>query len=128
MASVAKGERNLSMQPPSNYRLHPPNGLTPESWLYQYDNQPRVIPRWPESRRMTLVVVIVEDLGTSLESDAVGYVLTDPGQADRLVDFSNSLDGVGVLFFSVPRGRVIKEEICPGLTSEAWDKPQGDTD
>jgi len=69
---------------------------------------------------MTLVAVIVEDLKTSLESQAVGYVLTDPAQADRLVDFNNSLDSVGVLFFSVPRGRVMQQETCPTLTADSW--------
>ncbi len=110
------------MQPPSEFRLEPPDDLTPEGWLIKFDSQPTMVPRWPASRRMALVAVIVEDLQTEAESEAVGYVLTQRGQADALMDFENGLDNVGVLFFTVPKGQMIKH--CPGLTQESWAQSQ----
>lgn len=110
------------MQPPSDFVIEPPDDLTVEGWLVQFDNSPRLIPRWPESRRMTLVACVVEDLQTKAESEAVGYVITKPEQANALVDFEQSLDGVGVLFFTIPKMRV--KPHCPGLSDEDWVKTE----
>lgn len=110
------------MRPPSEFPLEPPDDYTIEGWLSTMDSRPRVLPRWPESRRMTLVAVLVEDFKTPAEAEAVGYVITKPEQANALVDFENSLDGVSVLFFTVSRKKVMDQ--CPDLTEDSWQKPQ----
>ena len=108
------------MQPASPFRLEIED---PEGWLVKYDSKPRIIPQWPESNRMTLVAVVVDDLRTTAESGSVGFVITERSQADTLCDFSCSLNNVGVLFFSVPRRTILKDAACPvGLTVESWEK------
>lgn len=109
------------MQPPSDFVIEPPDDQTPEGWLSKYDSRPRLIPRWPESKRMTLVAVVVEDLQQKTESEAVGYVITAPSQADALMEMQKQLDSVAVLFFSVPRMRLL--DYCPGLCEDSWVTP-----
>ena len=93
----------------------------PEGWLCHFDSKPRVIPHWPESQRMTLVAVVVKDLGLPGETESEAFVITDREQADRLVDFSGEEEPVATLFFRVPRSVVLNPEVCPnGLTEGSW--------
>jgi len=107
----------MSLSRPSDFVIDIDNV---EHWLYEFDRQPRVIPRWP-GRRMALVACIVEDMGTAQERHPEAYVLVAPEQADALCDFTNSLDHMGVLFFSVPRRTLIDSELVEGLTEASWD-------
>ena len=102
---------------PSPFPLTPPEDYAIEGVLYEYDNDPRVIPQWPESRRMTLVAVVVEDFHTETESEAVGYVITEPAQADELVNFEASYP-CAVLFFTIPKRRA--KQMCPKLSDDDW--------
>ena len=86
--------------------------------LVKQDKQPRVIPVWPVSRRMTLVVAIVEEFENADEGKEEMYVLTEPSQADELVDFNSGLSQTAVLFFSVTRKWAM--ENCEKLTVESW--------
>ena len=105
-------------------RLKVPEGHTAESWLSTIDSQPRLIPRWPESKRMTLVAVACRQFHTDKESAAEAYVITKRSQADALVDFEASLDSTGVLFFRVPKHTVLDPQVTPeGLTESDWETP-----
>ena len=106
------------MKPPSPWKLQPPDGDSVEGLLSVYDSDPRLIPEWPASRRMTLVAVVVVDFDTAAEQDAAGYVLTEQSQANALVSFDVSHSDFVILFFKISKQRA--KEFCPGLTDEAW--------
>ena len=90
-----------------------------EEWLVEQDNEPRIFPRWPHSRRQALVALLVEDMGTKLETDAAAFVLTKRAEADKLVDFKNGLDSAVVIFFTVSKQKVIN--LIPELAQATWD-------
>lgn len=106
------------MQPPNSYRLIPPDGMSVEGWLYQLDNDPRRMPRWPDSDRMTLVAAVVENPHRPDESPAFGYVITHPEQTGWLSQ--RVFDGIPlmVLYFTITRQRAIQQ--TPGLQTESW--------
>ncbi len=113
------------MKNPSEFEIKLPDGLCAgtsiESWLAQVDARPTIIPRWPESLRMSLVAVINEDMDTAAEAVAKGFVLVKQGQADDLCDFTQGLDRTGVLFFRVSRQWLLDSGAVPDLTPLDWD-------
>lgn len=109
------------MQNPSEFEIKLPEGMSVEGWLVQVDSRPTAIPRWPESLRMALVVVINEDMDTTAEAAAKGFVLVKQEQADDLCDFTKSLDNTGVLFFRVPRQWLLDSGAVSGLKPLDWD-------
>lgn len=109
------------MQNPSEFEIRPPEGMSVEGWLSQVDSRPSIIPRWPDSQRMAIVTVIAEDMDTTAEAAARGFVLVKREQADGLCDFTQGLDNTGVLFFRVPRQWLLDSGAVPGLTPLNWD-------
>ncbi len=85
--------------------LNPPTTQSAEEWLLQFDNRPSVLPRWPASARMTLVVVAVDMVKPDSESTA--YVLEEPVDANEFCDKSAERND-GYLFFTV-----LKSEVLP---------------
>lgn len=98
------------------FRLTLPSDVSAAEWLSQHDNAPRLLPRWPESQRMTLVAVVrtpVEPGGLS-----AAYVITRREQVDAFYPGGH----LNTLFFSVPRAVVLDDEIRPAnLAVESWE-------
>lgn len=87
-------------------RLMSPNSQQPvEDFLWQLDNNPRLLPRWPKSDRLTLVFVIAAtedpDCGT------FGYVIEERQDIQQIWQQSVlSDDRWRYLFFTVLKSRV----------------------
>lgn len=109
---------------PSKFRLRQPAGYdTIEGWLVEHDNQPRCIPRWPQSKRMCLVACTVENFAEPTEKPAEAYVLVKESQANNLVNFCGPGAAYAVLFFRVLRMTVLQDDVRPaGLTAESWEQ------
>lgn len=103
------------MQQFSPFVLEPPDDQTVEEWLLQYDNRPKLAPRWPDSERMTLVAVVLDKVDSST---AAAFILTHPSQADSVLRALMSDSRLLALFFAVARMRVLP--FCPGLTLDSW--------
>lgn len=97
------------------FRLTPDRDIDIDAWLFQYDSTPRLFPLWPESNRMTLVAVILNDVDTPAEA-LESLVITSPQQAQDL--FTEISSQRPVLFFNVPKRRVM--QICPEIREEDW--------
>lgn len=85
-------------------------------WLLQFDSAPRLIPRWPESSRMTLVAVIVDGFDTLEEKESEAVIITTPTQAQTLVESINATRAV--LFFCIPKRRAM--QVCEAIREEDW--------
>jgi len=89
--------------------------ISAAAWLAQYDAVPSLLPRWPKSRRMTLVGVSAPMEPADALSRA--YVITDPRQVEPAV----ASDRLVWLFFRVPRSVVLEADVVPdGLTATSW--------
>ncbi len=109
---------NQNMSPISPFVLVPPDEQTPEGWLTQFDGRPHMVPTWPLSDRMALVVVVMTGYMTPNPSETVAYVLTNRTQLNGLIDFSRELSEFVALFFTVPKTRLLP--CCAGLTLDDW--------
>jgi hypothetical protein len=91
--------------------LQPPDEKTPEAWLSTMDATPRLVPQWPESDR--LAIVMVELIS---ESQTTGWVVLDREALEEQL-----LKRGSRLFFQVPRFALLRSsDICPGLTAGSW--------
>jgi hypothetical protein len=70
---------------------------------------------------MALVAAITDNMDTTMEEKARGFVLVTREQADALCDFTSGLDSTGVLFFRVSRQWLLDSGAVPGLTPLNWD-------
>ncbi len=91
----------------------PPDDLSPEQWLVTYDGTPRIVPKWPSSRNLAVVVVYDDPPGTS------AAVITSPAELSLAAKFEDPRR----LFFTVPRQLLLNEAVCPGLTDQAFYRP-----
>jgi hypothetical protein len=96
-----------------------PDGCTPEVWLSQYDPQPHIIPEWPSSGKMALIVVRVYHYGLPNEGPSRGAVILKHEHLNEVFAMTDTTEDM-VLFFTVPKGLLIREQVCPGLTLESW--------
>ncbi len=92
----------------------PPDGLTPEGWLIDYDRIPKILPDWPESKQMC--IVCVRDVPTEDDPEYTeAFVLFTPEDVDEAYRMKGR-----TLFFIVPRSLLFSTGVCPGLTAECW--------
>lgn len=100
--------------------LHIPEGQSIEGWLSQYDNQPRFLPGWPASQRMSLVAMMTDPH----DGETAALVMTHPRFVEQIVE--RQLNGSGpdrsfwTLFFVIPKERILP--VCPGMTLADWEK------
>lgn len=94
-------------------QVHPPDEMSPEGWLVEYDSCPRWLPAWPASSRLALVCVRLDQ--ETGETDAT--VVLSPQALRELADPQY---GLARLFFKVPRTVLLEEGRCPGLTPESF--------
>lgn len=87
---------------------------TPEAWLSQHDSRPRIVPRWPDSSRMA--VVLVRSTGKG-EWDSEAFLVLNP---EALAASTHPKYGMMRLFFTVPR-RILVEEESLGIDPNCWD-------
>jgi len=87
-------------------QLMSPNSQQPvEDFLWQLDNNPRLLPRWPKSDRLVLVFVIA----ATADPDCVtpGYMIEDRQDIQKIWQRSALLDDRWrYLFFTVLKSRV----------------------
>lgn len=88
-----------------NRRLRPPNDEAPESWLQRFDSRPTLLPKWPPSASMALIVVSKE-MGAE---DTWSYVITKQEQVEALL---TSDAAVRNLFFQMPRATLLRSQVC----------------
>lgn len=100
-------------------KLEPPDDMSPEAYLEQFDANPTLIPQWPRSARIALVCV--RATGTSGATE--GAVILSP---EELKEASNPNNGLGRLFFRVPVATLLRDGACPGLTPDMFWKPDAD--
>ena len=105
------------MLPNLPHQLQCPEDDAIEGILFEYDKTPHVIPRWPQSERMTLVAVIVDGFNQEEETEAEAFVITDPEQANGLVTFDYSVP-LAIIFFTIPKRRAL--QMCPDLSDDDW--------
>lgn len=115
-------------RPTLDFPVATPDGISIEEWLERRDREPRMIPRWPKSKRMTLVALLAEDVVLDethpLSVQDVGslkaYVITSANIAHELVSYSRQSDGkVLVLFFSVLKNDILP--LCDNIQEDSWD-------
>lgn len=103
----------------TDFVLTPPGDQTAEDWLAQFDQRPHVIPTWPLSSQMALVVVVSRGFGSPPDdSESVASVVTRKEDVDRFFDGVTSVRKRMALFFTVPKERVIP--FCSGLSLDSW--------
>jgi hypothetical protein len=93
--------------------LQPPEDSTPEAWLARMDESPTILPNWPESKR--LAIVMVEKQAKTGYTEA-WVVLSEAGlELTFTRNFGNRL------YFKVPRQSLLKSpDVCPELAAESW--------
>jgi len=104
-----------------------------EQWLETRDAQPRLLPRWPKSQRMTLVALLAEassldavttphkegQLHIPLDGELSAYVITSKELAAAVVDYTRLRESAALaLFFLVSRTVVL--DVCEGLSPTSW--------
>jgi hypothetical protein len=94
-------------------QILPPQGLSPEDWLVEYDSRPTWGPSLPESKFMATVCVRETDDGNT---EAV--VITS---AKLLSEISCPEGDKRRLFFQVPREILYSEGSADGLCDESFD-------
>lgn len=94
-------------------RLQPPSDEAPESWLRRYDNRPTLLPRWPPTASMALIVV-QKEMGAE---DTWADVITNQGQVEALL---KSDAAVRNLFFQMPRATLLRSQVC-GLEAKDFE-------
>lgn len=98
--------------------VYPPHDQAPEVWLAKYDARPSVIPEWPASEKMALVVV-ADTSDEKFPDDTEAHVLTTPDDLRKVLD-PQSCAHQARLFFSVSRALLLQDNICPGLTEACF--------
>lgn len=78
----------------------------PEIWLKQLDNQPRVVPIWPASKRMAVVCVTLH--GTR----PIAHVLLTRAALDEI---SNLDRQEARLYFTIPKSKLLDSGYCGSL-------------
>ena len=79
-----------------------PDGVLPEGWLSRYDSQPRVLPRFPDSEMMSLVVVICDDIRDPDNLNSVAYLVRTETGVDRVQEIHPREESEAICFH-VPR-------------------------
>ena len=100
--------------------VHPPNDQAPEAWLSRFDARPSVIPEWPASDKMALVMV-VDTSDPQYPNDTEASVLTTPDDLREVLDPQSSAHQAK-LFFCVSRALLLRDNVCPGLTEANFKK------
>lgn len=92
-------------------RFERPNE-SPEAWLVKYDRSPKLIPDWPRSEQ--LAVVVLYENASRGEVTYEAYVLLDEASLKAVAAFEGD-DMRRRLFFTIPRS--LLEAGCPGCTA-----------
>jgi hypothetical protein len=95
-------------------QVEAPPGRDLAEWLSTFDSSPTLLPEWPESESLAVVMVTVTPVKTF-----AAVVLSEQSlrEVDTVVTLSNA---VRRLFFTVPRSFLLRAGTCPGLTSASW--------
>lgn len=118
----------MLQRPPLDFPISIPDDIPVEDWLEERDRKPRMIPRWPKSKRMTLVALLAEDVVLNNTPENVlqdvgslkAYVITSVDIAYDLVSYSHQWEGkMIVLFFNVLKNDVLP--LCDSLQEDSWD-------
>ena len=100
--------------------VYPPNDQAPEAWLSKFDARPSVVPEWPASDKLALVVV-ADTSDEKYPDDTEAHVLTTPTDLQEVLD-PTTCSHQARLFFSVSRALLLQDKICPGLTEACFKK------
>lgn len=88
---------------------------TPEGWLSQYDRNPRIIPEWPVTPSLAVVMVCPMRSETG-QVDTTALVLLSEEELRRASRHTE----LAVLYFTVPRQALLESGLCEGLREDSF--------
>ncbi len=91
-----------------------PPGRDLAEWLSTYDATPTILPEWPESIAMAVVMVTTRTIGFEM----VAHVVLAEKALRQAATAVTLPQGISRLFFTVPRSFLLKANL--GLTENSW--------